>query len=141
MGVRVGSGQGAVLIDLDQHPVLRSLNMEQEDWRWEDVFAADGQSRQAALGLIERIGDEEADRRAAEAIRLHDGYHPKHNPSGVDLDACPVCGREAFSADGQDDLGMDQGPGRCLVCGYERSPGLSDYLAAMAYYEVRWADD
>ncbi|MFB7669728.1 hypothetical protein ACFC1R_38530 [Kitasatospora sp. NPDC056138] len=122
-GARLERRHVDALIDLDPHPALGTLSAEQSSRNWTRIFEDDRRSAQAALQLLTRIGEKEAARRAAESDWLHDGYHPKHNPGGVELAQCPVCELEAFSAYGQDDHGMDLGPGLCLVCGYERSPG------------------
>ncbi|MFD9598599.1 hypothetical protein ACFWA9_38355, partial [Kitasatospora sp. NPDC059973] len=129
------------LLDLDEHPSLGALAAAYEDQHFQSAVEDDRASRKRAVKPLARIGDDEAGRRAAEAVELHNGYHPKHHPEGVDLDFCPVCEYETFSAEGDDHLGMGHGPGQCLVCHYERGSGMSEHLATAAYYRVRWADD
>jgi hypothetical protein len=101
---------------------------------WLNAREEDRHSIARAVAFLERIGDDEADRRASEAENPNP-YHPKHNPDGADLEECPVCGREAFS-DGFDDRGYGFSCGQCLVCTYTRSSAVVDDMAfdhAVAY--------
>ncbi|GAA0482697.1 hypothetical protein [Streptomyces olivaceiscleroticus] len=90
--------------------------------------------------MLIRIGDEEAARRAEEATNLHDPWHPKHNPGGLDLQVCPVCGYETFSADQEDEHGMGIGVGQCLVCHYVRGAEKAAQEAEAQIFATRWAD-
>ncbi|MGW1226583.1 hypothetical protein [Streptomyces sp. NPDC002530] len=146
--VRHGSGAGGLrrehvdaLLALDDHESLRSLMTEHSDRAWESARDEDRHSRARAAALLRRIGPEEAARRARKASALHSPYHPKHNPEGLDLDDCPICGYTAFSADNGDELGMGVGVGECLVCHYERSSATANDQAQRLYYRARWADD
>ncbi|MCX4523935.1 hypothetical protein OHA69_40825 [Streptomyces anulatus] len=146
--VRHGSGEGGLrrehvdaLLALDDHESLRSLMAEHSDRAWEHDKDEDQHSRARAADLLRRIGPEEAARRAQEAANLHTPYHPKHNPEGLDLDSCPICGHTAFSAEHGDELGMGVGVGECLVCHYERSSATANSEAQQLYYQARWADD
>lgn len=128
------------LLALDFHPCLGVLDWERED-RYEDsAQKQDEREQEQASRTRMRIGDEEAERRAAAAVNLHSG------PSSDDLDAlelqeCPVCRYEAFSADGSDELGMQVGIGECLVCHYRRSPAIANAIARGMEWEARWEDD
>ncbi|TXR94506.1 hypothetical protein EAO73_35080 [Streptomyces sp. col6] len=146
--VRHGRGEGGLarehidaLLALDDHESLRSLMTEHADRAWDSARDEDLHSRARAAALLRRIGDEAAARRAEEAAELHTPYHPKHNPEGLALDDCPVCGYTAFSADCGDELGMGIGVGQCLVCHYERSWDTANDEARSLYFKVRWADD
>lgn len=145
--VRHASGEGGLrhehvdaLLALDDHESLRSLGAEHSDRAWESTRDEDRHSRARAAALLSRIGNAAAARRAEEAAELHTPYHPKHNPDGLGLEVCPVCGYSAFSADYGDELGMGVGVGVCLVCHYERTPAAAAEEAQKMYYEVRWAD-
>ncbi|MFD7897252.1 hypothetical protein [Streptomyces sp. NPDC059743] len=145
--VRHASGEGGLrrehvdaLLALDDHESLRVLGAEHSDRAWESTRDEDRHSRARAAALLSRIGDEAAARRAEEAAELHTPYHPKHNPNGLGLPDCPVCGYAAFSADYGDELGMGVGVGECLVCHYERTPAAAAEEAEKMYYQARWAD-
>ncbi|MFH8574022.1 hypothetical protein [Streptomyces sp. NPDC017993] len=112
------------LLALDSHPSLWALDMERED-RYEDgAQKQDEREREQAHRTRKRLGKEEADRRAAAAADLHTGPTPD-DPSALELQECLVCGYEAFSSDGGDELGMQVGTGECLVCHYRRSPAIA----------------
>ena len=82
-------------------------------------------SQKRAAEYLERIGEEEAPRRAEDAADPN-AYHPKHNPDGHDLDTCPVCGHETFCVEGLDPVFGRVGYGQCLVCTYTRTPGAAE---------------
>ncbi len=128
------------LLALDSHPSLWALDMERED-RYEDsAQKQDEREREQAGQTLRRIGEEEADRRAAAAVDLHTGPTPD-DPSALELQECPVCGYEAFSSDGGDELGMQVGTGECLVCHYRRSPAIANAIAREMEWERRWERD
>lgn len=129
------------LLALDDHTSLMVLSTEREDRYERSASKEDRRERARALKRLERLGKEEADRRAAEAVELHEGYDPKNNPEGLDLQDCPVCAYLAFSSEGGDELGMQVGVGQCLVCHYERSPAIADQEARVLLYEAKWAHD
>ncbi|MFB8441183.1 hypothetical protein ACFC7A_19270 [Streptomyces niveus] len=128
------------LLALDDHPALRCLSSEHADRAWEESRDADAHSQARAAALLLRIGDKEAARRAEAAAELHEPYHPKHNPDGLALQDCPVCGYESFSPEHGDDYGMDVGVGQCLVCHYERSAQTAADEAEAQIFAARWAD-
>jgi hypothetical protein len=145
--VRHGRGTGSLerrhldaLLALDDHITLRCLSSEHADRAWEEAKDADAHTRARAAALLLRIGHEEAARRAQTAAELHEPYHPKHNPDGLDLQHCPVCGYESFSSDHQDEHGIGIGVGQCLVCHYERSPEAAAEEAENQIFAARWAD-
>lgn len=145
--VRHASGTGALerrhldaLLALDDHTSLRCLSSEHADRAWQDTEEEDAHSRARAAALLMRIGDEEAIRRAEEAAKLHDSWHPKYNPGGLNLQTCPVCGYETFSADHDDEHGMGVGVGQFLVCHYERSAEKAAQEAGAQIFATRWAD-
>ncbi|RZE74535.1 hypothetical protein [Streptomyces albidoflavus] len=121
------------LLALDDHPSLWALSMEQESRYEISAQQQDERERKRARRTLERIGEEEAERRAAVAEDLHVGPTPD-DPGALGLLDCSVCGSEAFSSDGGDDLGMGIGSGECLVCHYRRSPAIANALAR----EVEW---
>lgn len=147
--IRHGRGEGRplerrhidALLALDSHTSLMALAAEQEDRYERSASEEDERERARASDRLELLGQDVASRRAAEAAEIHDGYHPKHNPEGLDLQDCPVCGYTAFSSSSGDDLGMQIGIGQCLVCHYERSPAIAEAEARLLYYKARWADD
>ncbi|NIY69515.1 hypothetical protein SMALB_7639 [Streptomyces malaysiensis] len=120
---------------------LMVLDAEREDRHEQSASEEDRREWARALKRLERLGKEEADRRAAEAAELHEGRHPKHNPDGLDLQDCLVCNYTAFSSEAGGELGMQIGVGQCLVCHYERSPAIAAQEARELLYETRWADD
>ncbi|MEH0564427.1 hypothetical protein QBA37_35240 [Streptomyces silvae] len=128
------------LLALDAHPSLGGLDMERED-RYEDsAQQQDAREREQAGQTLRRIGEEEADRRAAAAADLHTG--PTSDDLGaLELQECPVCWHEAFSSDGEDELCMQVGYGECLVCHYRRSPAIANALARVREWERSWARD
>ncbi|MFE5118391.1 hypothetical protein [Streptomyces sp. NPDC056669] len=126
------------LLALDDHTSLMVLDAEREDRYERSASEEDRREWARALRRLGRVGKEEADRRAAEAAELHEGYHPKHNPDGLDLQDCPVCNYTAFSSEGGDELGMQIGVGQCLVCHYERSSAIAAQEARESLYETRW---
>ncbi|MBO8186346.1 hypothetical protein JW592_12825 [Streptomyces sp. DW4-2] len=128
------------LLALDSHPSLRALVMEQE-YRYEDsAQKQDEREREQAVRTLERIGEEEADRRAAAADELHDGPSPG-DPYALEIQECPVCGYEAFSSDDGDELGMGVGFGECLVCHYRRTPAIANAIARQMEWQRRWERD
>ncbi|MEU5836398.1 hypothetical protein ABZ820_22390 [Streptomyces diacarni] len=128
------------LLALDSHPSLGFLAMEQEG-RYEDVAQKqDALEREQAGRTLERIGEEEAHRREAAAADLHYGPSPD-DPYALEIQECPVCGYEAFSSDGGDELGMRVGSGECLVCHYRRSPAIANDIAREMEWERRWERD
>lgn len=128
------------LLALDFHPSLGALAMEQED-RYEDsAQQQDERERGQAGQTLQRIGEEEADRRAAAAADLHTGPTPD-DPGALELHECPVCCHEAFSSDGEDELCMQVGYGECLVCHYRRSPAIANALAREGEWNRSWARD
>ncbi|MFD4989191.1 hypothetical protein [Streptomyces sp. NPDC058374] len=124
------------LLALDAHPSLWALSMEQEHRYESSAQQQDERERERACRTLERIGEEEAERRAAVAEGLHVGPTPD-DPGALGLLDCPVCGCEAFSSDGGDDLGMGVGAGECLVCHYRRSPAIANALARELEWERR----
>ncbi|MFD4862709.1 hypothetical protein [Streptomyces atratus] len=129
------------LLALDDHTSLMVLDAEREDRYERSASEEDYREREQALKRLKRLGKEEADRRAAIAAEIHEGYHPKHQPAGLDLQECPVCNYPAFSSEGGDELGMQIGVGQCLVCHYERSSAIAEGEAREMLYEARFADD
>ncbi|WP_346094411.1 hypothetical protein [Streptomyces olivaceiscleroticus] len=128
------------LLALDSHPSLWALDMERED-RYEDsAQKQDEREREQAGRTLRRIGEEEADRRAAAAVDLHTGPTPD-DTGALELQECPVCGYEAFSSDDGDELGMLVGTGECLVCHYRRSPAIANAIARQMEWERRWERD
>ncbi|MFD8414179.1 hypothetical protein ACFV2Q_20880 [Streptomyces sp. NPDC059650] len=145
--VRHASGRGGLqrehieaLLALDHHKGLGTLGGEHADRAWEGTKADDRAARARAFALLLRLGDEEASNRAERARELHPSYHPKHNPDGLELQDCPVCGYTAFSPDHGDEHGMGIGVGQCLVCHYERTAGVAAEEAEKLIYQLRWAD-
>ncbi|MEU6437498.1 hypothetical protein ABZ874_24625 [Streptomyces albidoflavus] len=124
------------LLALDAHRSLGSLRMEQESRYESSAQQQDERERERAFRTLGRIGEEEAERRAAVAGDLHVGPTPD-DPGALGLLECPVCGCEAFSSDGGDDLGMAVGVGECLVCHYWRSPAIANALARELEWERR----
>lgn len=129
------------LLALDNHESLMALSAEQEDRHERSAGEEDQREWGQALDRLKLLGQDEADRRAAVAAEIHDGYHPKHNPEGLDMQDCPVCDYPAFSSEGGDSLDMQIGIGQCLVCHYERSPAIAEAEAYQVFYEARLADD
>lgn len=83
------------LLALDSHASLWALDMERED-RYEDsAQQQDARERESAGQTLQRIGEEEAARRAAAAADLPTGPTPD-DPGALELQECPVCGHEAF---------------------------------------------
>ncbi|GFH78528.1 hypothetical protein Sgou_31980 [Streptomyces gougerotii] len=128
------------LLALDAHPSLVALAMEQENRYENSAQQQDAREREQASQTLQRIGEEEADRRAAAAADLHSGPTPD-DPGALELQECPVCWHEAFSPDGQDELCMQVGHGECLVCHYRRSPAIANALAREREWERGWARD
>ncbi|MBQ1116992.1 hypothetical protein [Streptomyces sp. C3-3] len=129
------------LLALDDHTSLMVLDAEREDRHGRSASEEDHREQVKALKRLNRLGNEEADRRAAIAAEIHEGYHPKHHPAGLDLQDCPVCQYPAFSSEGGDELSMQIGIGQCLVCHYERSSAIAEGEAREMLYEARLADD
>ncbi|AEM88593.1 hypothetical protein [Streptomyces violaceusniger] len=128
------------LLALDSHPSLWALTMEQEDRYEGSAQKQDEREREQASRTLERIGEDEADRRAAAAADLHDGPTPD-DPYALELQECPVCDYEAFSSDDGDELGMRVGTGECLVCHYRRSPAIANAIARQMEWERCWERD
>ncbi|WP_237496762.1 hypothetical protein [Streptomyces sp. SID8385] len=128
------------LLALDAHPSLGALDMEREDRFEGSAQQQDAREREQAGQTLQRIGEEEADRRAAAAADLHTGP-TADDPGALELQECPVCWHEAFSSDGQDELCMQVGYGECLVCHYRRSPAIANALAREREWERVWARD
>ncbi|PAX86620.1 hypothetical protein CLM85_13965 [Streptomyces albidoflavus] len=124
------------LLALDDHPSLWALSREQEHRYEISAEQQDERERERACRTLERIGEEEAERRAAVAEDLHIGPTPD-DPGALGLLDCSVCGSQAFSSDGGDDLGMGVGAGECLVCHYRRSPAIANALAREMEWERR----
>lgn len=129
---RHGRGAGALqhrhieaLLALDGHPSLGVMGEEQQDRIQRIAQAEDVASQKRAGEYLERIGEEEATRRA-ENVANPNAYHPKHNPDGHDLDTCPVCGHETFCVEGLDPMFGQVAYGQCLVCTYARTPGVAE---------------
>ncbi|MFJ6053674.1 hypothetical protein [Streptomyces sp. NPDC092307] len=122
------------LLALDSHRSLRVMGEEQADQIRETALRGDAVERERVAEYLERIGEEEASRRAAH-VENPNAWHPKHNPDGHDLDTCPVCEYEAFSVDGLAPIAGRVGHGQCLVCTYTRTPdtaeeeGFAEHLA------------
>ncbi|MFF8264269.1 hypothetical protein [Streptomyces virginiae] len=122
------------LLALDSHKSLRVMGEEQADQIRATALRGDAAERERAAKYLERIGEEEASRRAAH-VENSNAWDPKHNPDGHDLDTCPVCGYEAFSVDGLAPIAGRVGHGQCLVCTYTRTPdaaeeeGFAEHLA------------
>ncbi|QES06168.1 hypothetical protein DEJ44_11395 [Streptomyces venezuelae] len=134
-------GHVDALLALDDHESLQCLASEHADRAWTDSREADEHSQARAVATLIRIGDEEAARRAKQAVELHKPFHPKHNPDSLGLQSCPVCGYEAFGADHGDDHGMGVGVGECFVCHYQRSSEIAREEAEEMIYDLRWAED
>ncbi|SUP61770.1 Uncharacterised protein [Streptomyces griseus] len=128
------------LLALDAHPSLGALDMEREDRFEGSAQQQDARAREQAGQTLQRIGEEEADRRAAAAADLHAGPTPD-DPGALELQECPVCWHEAFSSDGQDELCMQVGHGECLVCHYRRTPAIANASAREREWERGWARD
>ncbi|WP_331730708.1 hypothetical protein [Streptomyces sp. NBC_01174] len=129
---RHGRGEGglrlrhiAALLALDGHESLGMMGEEQQDRLWGAAVREDAASRARAAEYLERIGDDEAARRA-EHVENPNAYHPKRNPDGHDLDSCPVCGFEAFVVEGLVVIGDPVGYGQCLVCTYTRTSDAAE---------------
>ncbi|MFI9358508.1 hypothetical protein [Streptomyces lydicus] len=129
---RHGRGAGALqhrhieaLLALDGHRSLGVMGEEQQDRIQQTAQAEDVASQKRAAEYLERIGEEEATRRA-ENVANPNAYHPKHNPGGHDLDTCPVCGHETICVEGLDPVFGRVGYGQCLVCTYTRTPGAAE---------------
>ncbi|MEU0169027.1 hypothetical protein ACL07V_36705 [Streptomyces sp. MB22_4] len=129
---RHGRGAGALqhrhieaLLALDGHPSLGVMGEEQQDRIQRIAQAEDVASQKRAGEYLERIGEEEATRRA-ENVANPNAYHPKRNPDGHDLDTCPVCGHETFCVEGLDPIFGQVAYGQCLVCTYARTPGAAE---------------
>jgi hypothetical protein len=113
------------LLALDGHRSLGVMGEEQQDRIQQIAQAEDAASQKRAAEYLERIGEEEATRRAGNVANPN-AYHPKHNPGGHDLDTCPVCGHETFCVEGLDPVFGRVGYGQCLVCTYTRTPGAAE---------------
>ncbi|MFD5292429.1 hypothetical protein ACFWJV_30085 [Streptomyces rochei] len=129
---RHGRGAGGLqrrhveaLLALDGHRSLGVMGEEQQDRIQQIAQEEDMASQKRAAEYLERIGDEEAARRA-ENVTNPNAYHPKHNPGGHDLDTCPVCGHETFCVEGLDPVFGRVGYGQCLMCTYIRTPGAAE---------------
>ncbi|MEU4032434.1 hypothetical protein [Streptomyces anulatus] len=121
---RHGRGQGVLLsahvmalLDLDGHQSLQVLGERQADRFRESALHADVDFRSRAEAYLERIGEDEAERRADAAASPSIFEHPRED--------CPVCCYETFQVDGYDLWGR-VGHGQCLVCAYARSPDAAD---------------
>ncbi|MET8514379.1 hypothetical protein [Streptomyces sp. NPDC005077] len=138
---RHGRGAGGLqrrhieaLLALDGHESLGVMGEEQQERIRGTAQREDAASKDLAAEYLERIGDEEAARRA-ERVENPNAYHPKHNPDGHDLGNCPVCGYETFCVEGLAPISGRVGYGQCLVCTYIRTPdvaedeGFSEHLA------------
>ncbi|MER6330525.1 hypothetical protein ABT298_14615 [Streptomyces sp. NPDC001034] len=141
---RHGRGAGGLqhrhieaLLALDGHRSLGVIGEEQQDRIQQTAQAEDAASQKRAAEYLERIGEEEATRRA-ENVTNPNAYHPKHNPGGHDLDTCPVCGHETFCVEGLDPIFGRVGYGQCLVCTYTRTPGAAE---DQAFTEHLWSMD
>lgn len=144
---RHGRGAGALqhrhieaLLALDGHRSLGVMGEEQQDRVQQIAQAQDTTSRKRAAEYLERIGEEEASRRA-ENVANPNAYHPKHNPDGHDLDTCPVCGHETFCVEGLDPVFGQIGYGQCLVCTYTRTPGAAEEEAFTEHLRSITDDD
>ena len=111
-------------------------------WTWSAKTATSTARGSRTVGrwsgprTLQRIGTEEAERRVAAGADLHTGP-TSDDPGALELQDCPVCGYEAFSSDGEDDLCMQVGPGECLVCHYRRSPAIANALGRDMWWEAR----
>lgn len=129
---RHGRGAGGLqrrhveaLLALDGHRSLGVMGEEQQDRIRETAQREDAASQERAAEYLERIGKEEAARRAEHVVNPN-AYHPKHNPDGHDLDTCPVCGHETFCVEGLAPVFGRVGYGQCLVCTYTRTPDAAE---------------
>ncbi|OIJ62788.1 hypothetical protein WN71_037615 [Streptomyces mangrovisoli] len=113
------------LLALDGHRSLGVMGEEQQDRIQQTAQREDAASQKRAAEYLERIGEEEAARRAENVANPY-AYHPKHNPDGHDLDTCPVCGHETFCVEGLDPVFGQVVYGQCLVCTYTRTPGAAE---------------
>ncbi|WP_406490484.1 hypothetical protein OHB06_51745 [Streptomyces sp. NBC_01604] len=113
------------LLALDGHESLGVMGEEQQDRVRETALREDTASRDQAARYLERIGEDEAVRRA-EHVENPNAYHPKRNPDGHDLDTCPVCGHETFCVEGLAPIFGRVGYGQCLVCTYTRTPDVAE---------------
>ncbi|MFC5639106.1 hypothetical protein [Streptomyces bullii] len=112
------------LLALDGHKSLGAMGEEQQDRIQQTAQREDAASQKRAAEYLERIGEEEAIRRA-ENVSNPNAFHPEHNPDGQDLDTCPVCGHGTFCVEGLDPVFGRVGYGQCLVCTYTRTPGAA----------------
>ncbi|MEU9190313.1 hypothetical protein AB0D14_38500 [Streptomyces sp. NPDC048484] len=129
---RHGRGAGGLqrrhieaLLALDEHESLGVMGEQQQDRIQETAQREDSASQERAAEYLERIGEEEAARRAEHVVNPN-AYHPKHNPDGHDLDACPVCGHDTFCVEGMAPTFGRVGYGQCLVCTYTRTPDAAE---------------
>ncbi|MFI5690070.1 hypothetical protein [Streptomyces sp. NPDC051636] len=113
------------LLALDGHESLRKMGEQQHDRIREQAWKEDAVSQKRAAEYLERIGEEEAARRA-EAVENPNACHPKHNPDGRPLDTCPVCEYETFCVDGLAPIWGRVAYGQCLVCTYTRTPDTAE---------------
>ncbi|MEU6402332.1 hypothetical protein [Streptomyces sp. NPDC046985] len=113
------------LLALDGHRSLGAMGEEQQDRIQQIAQAQDAASQKRAAEYLERIGEEEAARRA-ENVANPNAHHPKRNPDGRDLDTCPVCGHETFCVEGLAPVFGRVGYGQCLVCTYIRTPDVAE---------------
>ncbi|ALO91253.1 hypothetical protein SHL15_0036 [Streptomyces hygroscopicus subsp. limoneus] len=128
------------LLALDGHRSLGVMGEEQQDRFQQTMQSEDAASQKRAAEYLERIGEEEAARRA-ENVANPNAYHPKHNPDGHDLDTCPVCGHETFCMEGLDPVFGRVGYGQCLVCTYTRTPGAAEGAAFTEHLRSIMDDD
>ncbi|MFJ6810947.1 hypothetical protein ACIQRK_33970 [Streptomyces anulatus] len=106
------------LLALDGHDSLHAIGEQQADRIRDGALRADAAARDTAAAFLDRIGEEEAERRAEAA--------EPHAELGYMLEECPVCFHEAFQIDGLAPIWGRVGYGQCVVCSYIRSPDIAD---------------
>ncbi|GAA2374391.1 hypothetical protein GCM10010246_81530 [Streptomyces cuspidosporus] len=117
------------------------MDAERED-RYERSASKENHREPArALKRLERLGQGRGRSPGSGSAETHEGYHPQHNPAGLDLQYCPVCNYTAFSPEAGHGLGMQIGTGQCLVCHYERSSAIAEGEARAIVYDARFAHD
>ncbi|MFG2767850.1 hypothetical protein [Streptomyces rubiginosohelvolus] len=118
------------LLALDGHDSLHAIGEQQADRVRNGALRADAAARDTAAAFLDRIGEEEAERRAEAA--------QPHGDLGYSLEECPVCFHEAFQIDGLAPIWGRVGYGQCVVCSYIRSPDIADEEGFAAH--LAWLD-
>ncbi|MEV7881884.1 hypothetical protein [Streptomyces microflavus] len=116
------------LLALDGHDSLHAIGEQQADRVRNGALRADAAARETAAAFLDRIGEEEAERRAEAAEPRED--------LGYSLEECPVCFHEAFQIDGLAPIWGRVGYGQCVVCSYIRSPDIADEEGFAAHIAI-----